>query len=574
MAKREHIARYVDSDYYLARYQDVKSDGGDPRLHFINFGLDEGRAPNRYFDPAEYSSRYKDVPTHQAMEHWIEFGTFENRIPCELFDAHWYRSEYLAGATEAEPLLHFLEQGEAQGFNPHPDFDSAFYLESLSKLNLYTDHPLHHYLRAGLDREVSPNPNFDVHWYITRYADVAAARCNPLFHFVQYGAVENRLPNPFADEQQVSTSLRGRDLKFSPHHRRILGPWESRQGAFVGNLYPLEPSRGRSPQRSVYGGKVINYRNVELVAGTRILIDPNIGILSDEWFDTALDVTITQKYRQTWSTDDQRIALGYKLKNNSVIRSGVHLMAEADYNYFHFVAEVLCRAINVVGMPEDLPALLSANLPASYYDAIDCLFQGRRAIEKLERGVLYAVENLDYVSDTARILDIYSRKAEAWEFTLDFEQLKTVKRTVENCLSLNADKSGGRKLYVRRRSGNRRILNEDEIIHSMIKSGFEVIQPEDFTFRDQVALFHNADLVVGATGAALTNLLWCRPSTRAVVLYSDSQHHQLNLWNLITKPAGFEVEIMFGPRSGRVEGMYSVHDDFRIDVPALVDRIG
>jgi capsular polysaccharide biosynthesis protein len=68
-----------------------------------------------------------------------------------------------------------------------------------------------------------------------------------------------------------------------------------------------------------------------------------------------------------------------------------------------------------------------------------------------------------------------------------------------------------RRLYISR-SGTawRRIVNEPEIVERLAQYGFEVCQPDRLTFEEQVRLFYSAQVIVGARGAGLTNMLFAR----------------------------------------------------------------
>lgn len=52
--------------------------------------------------------------------------------------------------------------------------------------------------------------------------------------------------------------------------------------------------------------------------------------------------------------------------------------------------------------------------------------------------------------------------------------------------------------------------------------GFEVHQPGRMPFRDQTALFHSADFIVAPHGAALANLMFCRPGTTVLEIFPDN----------------------------------------------------
>src|SRR5260370_5504481 len=51
-----------------------------------------------------------------------------------------------------DPLVHYLEEGGREGRDPHPDCDTAFYLERCRQRGEEPNNPLLHYLRIGAAR--------------------------------------------------------------------------------------------------------------------------------------------------------------------------------------------------------------------------------------------------------------------------------------------------------------------------------------------------------------------------------------------------------------------------------------
>jgi capsular polysaccharide biosynthesis protein len=82
------------------------------------------------------------------------------------------------------------------------------------------------------------------------------------------------------------------------------------------------------------------------------------------------------------------------------------------------------------------------------------------------------------------------------------------------------------RLYVGRDDAQtRRVTNQAEIIERVLAPlGFESVVLNGRSIREQAALFSKADVVVGVNGAALSNLVFCKPGTTVIVL-----HHPIHL---------------------------------------------
>jgi hypothetical protein len=81
--------------------------------------------------------------------------------------------------------------GAFNGLNPHPLFDTAFYLRKYPKVDEAGVNPLFHYLLHGAAEGRKPHPLFEPGYYIAQCPEAARA---PLMHFL--AAVNGQLANP------------------------------------------------------------------------------------------------------------------------------------------------------------------------------------------------------------------------------------------------------------------------------------------------------------------------------------------------------------------------------------------
>ena len=80
-----------------------------------------------------------------------------------------------------------------------------------------------------------------------------------------------------------------------------------------------------------------------------------------------------------------------------------------------------------------------------------------------------------------------------------FSRMHMVKPSAHRTLEENRKikEAGKRRLYVSRSDAKaRRILNEEEVIKFVKSYNFEVINPGDFTFIEQISIFSNARLLI------------------------------------------------------------------------------
>ena len=176
--KSRQINPLFDESWYLSQYKDVAEAvrlGGFESgfVHFIRFGIFEGRWPNKAMSDAAvqpdlvqpyrqeidveaYCRRYPAVgeflrhfPLIDALVHYNFFGRRLGLSPDEpqpsevvvegqgldaihdAFDAEWYLARYgdeiADHGFEDDPFAHYLIEGMRKGYSPSAEFDEQFY---------------------------------------------------------------------------------------------------------------------------------------------------------------------------------------------------------------------------------------------------------------------------------------------------------------------------------------------------------------------------------------------------------------------------------------------------------------
>jgi capsular polysaccharide biosynthesis protein len=66
------------------------------------------------------------------------------------------------------------------------------------------------------------------------------------------------------------------------------------------------------------------------------------------------------------------------------------------------------------------------------------------------------------------------------------------------------------------------IKNNNEIIDLLTKKGFTSYKVEELNIEEQIFLFNEASIIVGAHGAAFTNIIFCKPETKIIEIIPES----------------------------------------------------
>lgn len=86
-------------------------------------------------------------------------------------------------------------------------------------------------------------------------------------------------------------------------------------------------------------------------------------------------------------------------------------------------------------------------------------------------------------------------------------------------------------IYISRNLGTKRIVvNEDRFIVDLVSAGVQIVHCEKYSIKKNASIFRNANIVVAPHGAGLSNIVFCRPGTIVVELFSS--HWSDEFWKL------------------------------------------
>lgn len=133
----------------------------------------------------------QDQQLEQALAELAESG---------LLDLDFYRLQL--GEPELgwhEAAQHYLTIGYKNNLDPHPLFDTGFYMKTNAAISFDEINPLLHFLRFGWKENRDPHPLFGSEFYLQQNPDIAHAGMNPLMHFIADGAKQKREFSPYFD---------------------------------------------------------------------------------------------------------------------------------------------------------------------------------------------------------------------------------------------------------------------------------------------------------------------------------------------------------------------------------------
>jgi capsular polysaccharide biosynthesis protein len=133
----------------------------------------------------------------------------------------------------------------------------------------------------------------------------------------------------------------------------------------------------------------------------------------------------------------------------------------------------------------------------------------------------------------------------------------------------------GKKVFIlRTQTVGRRLLNQVAISKTLESYGFASVTLESLSFEEQIGVFANAEIVIGANGSGMFNIIFCKQGTKVIELFGDSSV------NVCQWAASQSVSLNYAYLVGlshKVNGMHPHACDYEINVSALmklIEKIG
>ena len=189
-------------------------------------------------------------------------------------------------------------------------------------------------------------------------------------------------------------------------------------------------------------------------------------------------------------------------------------------NYFHFIFDLI-------------PKIYLLNKSLSL-ESIDYFYVPE--IKKWQKKI-YSLFNINEskLIDSRKFRhiegDLILAVSHPWYFKGDIHtETKNIPKWIVDCnrnkfLPLVKKFNNNKKIFLDRSSSHHnhcQIEDNDEIINLLLNKDFKSYKVEELDIQEQIYLFNEASVVVGAHGAAFTNIIFCKPTTKIIELIPKS----------------------------------------------------
>ena len=174
--------------------------------------------------------------------------------------------------------------------------------------------------------------------------------------------------------------------------------------------------------------------------------------------------------------------------------------------FYHWFMDALPRLSTLKEFPPETRVLVPADLKSYARDTLNWLGLENRILPTSCQH--YLVEDY-YFSSPTNMTGIFD------PYAVQFLRDSFLGRA-------DASYQSPRRFFVRRVGAVRGIVNEEDVLQCFRDRGWEILDTEKMSLARQIQLFTQAEQICTLHGAALTNLVWCRPGCRVLELVSST----------------------------------------------------
>ncbi|PKO46932.1 MAG: hypothetical protein CVU29_04300 [Betaproteobacteria bacterium HGW-Betaproteobacteria-22] len=264
----------------------------------------------------------------------------------------------------------------------------------------------------------------------------------------------------------------------------------------------------------------------------------------------------------------------------------INLVGNGSYNFAHWMTEYLPQVVLLKKAGIDLSeykVLVDARSFPSMLEALYLLGITVEQLVKVDEMTLNAFPEALWVSPVANVVfqrphaicsDMHDKLTEPFHSTFHPQVIRMTRDFFIGLLVPQLYEKAPEKIFIKRFSGrrfhSRAIVNEYVIQRKLESEGFVSIDPSQLTFIEQVRMFSKAKYIVGASGAALLNMIWAPVGAKVVVLMNDSKVANYWYFSNIAFAVGHQLSYVLGKivNTGNWSDIH--HADFEIALEAVV----
>ena len=307
--------------------------------------------------------------------------------------------------------------------------------------------------------------------------------------------------------------------------------------------------------------------NAKIFGGTNLVLTKN-GVICHDLYDFTLDYTSEELHgRILINPKSNKMRWLLHDKAPEQITVAATFVDACANNYAHWITEVLPRIAMFCSDErfKSISIVVNDALHKNIMESLLVVVGNEREIITLPIGRALIVDLL-YVTSVAGYVPFERRSTKLSGHSdgiFSPYALELLRNNVYKHSDKDVQQDWPEKVYLRRNSGTRKVINAIELENLLVSRGYKIVEPEKLTFLQQVQLFRNAKNILAPTGAGLSNAVFCRPGTQVIVLMAKHKNMIYRYWYNMLSPIKIKVSYVLGQI---VESKsLGIHGDFAVD---------
>ncbi|WP_347218636.1 glycosyltransferase family 61 protein, partial [Chryseobacterium sp.] len=217
---------------------------------------------------------------------------------------------------------------------------------------------------------------------------------------------------------------------------------------------------------------------------------------------------------------DEDARIDIKLRPEK-LEEGFFLGGNGSWNWFHFLIEIMPKLTLFNGQTNILLVNdIVLEIP-SMKKILEILAGNTYEIKYLNSEKTYFVKNLYFINDFNHVQ--FNRFDGLIKAEGTFYHHKITRNYSDFIVkSLSIKKELPEKIFLYRKNTHRIAENQDQIVEYLKSFGFVPVCLEELSIDEQASYFQNAKFIIGISGAAWANMLFCRNHPKAICFIPDN----------------------------------------------------
>ena len=396
-----------------------------------------------------------------------------------------------------------------------------------------------------------------------------------------YPIYMNQLAKRLPDRRKRRWRMLTKQSEFAEKHKLPVFQLESetRLETPEPKIYPAceQSCLGPRPERYIFPPiSVAILPNATTYGGTNLIL-ANGEVIFHDLYDFERDYTGEELHGRAL-IDPQSMCARWMLHDDAPESAPVAatFVDACASNYAHWITEVLPRMMLFCDNERfnDVPVVVNDGLHQNIMESLLLVAGEHREIITLPIGRALVVDQLHLTSVAGYVpFEQRTTKLSGHSHGLFSTRALGVLRNHLDGIVLDAEEEPWpEKIFLRRNSGARRVTNIVELEKLVVARGYVIVEPEKLTFSQQVQLFRNAKEIVGPTGAALANAIFCQPGTRVAIFMAKHDSMIYRYWSNMLGPLQVSVFYVLGNIVKNHD--FGIHGDFFINPSDVIDLLG